>query len=406
MQRIIFHIDVNNAFLSWTAVDLLNKGFNYDIRNSYAVIGGDQKARKGIVLAKSNPCKKLGITTSETLWSAKKKCPAMKVYMPDYKIYSSMSNKLFELLSKYSPDIEIASIDECYLDYGKVKNLYGDEIEFAYKLKEEIKNTFGFTVNIGIANNKLCAKMASDFSKPNKVHTLYNNEIKDKMYPLSINELFGIGKKTTEKLKELNVNTIGDLANFDENKLYKYFKNQAINMINSAKGIDNSEVITETTNPDSISNETTLEQDIENKESLYPHLMALAESVGIRIRKQKKYCNVICVVLKDNYFKRKSHQRKLDNATNITSEIYSIAKQILNEMWQDDKIRLIGLRLDKLTDNIVYQPSLFEENNTREESSKIDSTIDELKEKYGSKIISKASLSKKCKENNSLKKEF
>ena len=183
MEKIIFHIDVNNAFLSWTAIELLNNGYKYDIRNSYAVIGGDPKMRKGIVLAKSTPCKKLGIYTSMNLYEAKKKCSVLKVYPPNYKFYSEMSNKLFNLLNKYTPDIEIASIDECYLDYGKVKNIYGDQYLFAQKLQKEIYDILGFTVNIGIANNKLCAKMASDFSKPNKIHTLYDFEIESKMYP-------------------------------------------------------------------------------------------------------------------------------------------------------------------------------------------------------------------------------
>lgn len=384
------HIDVNNAFLSWTAVDLLNKGSKYDIRNSYAVIGGDPKARKGIVLAKSTPCKRLGIKSAETLYSAKKKCKVLKVYEPNYKLYSLMSHKLFNLLSKYSPDIEIASIDECYLDYGKVKNLYGNELDFAYKLKDEIKNTLGFTVNIGIANNKLCAKMASDFTKPDKVHTLFNNEIKDKMYPLPIGDLFGIGKKTNEKLMNLGINTIGDLANYDSNKLSKYFKNQASNMIEWAKGIDYSDVISEKYIPDSISNEITLTSDISDKDKLYPYLLNLADSVGIRLRKQKKYASVICVVLKDNYFRRTSHQRKLKNATNITSEIYGVSKEILNEM-EFNEVRLIGIRLDKLVDNLTYQGSLFDDNNFKDKE-KIETTLDNLKQKFGNKVINKASL--------------
>ena len=389
-MRIIMHIDVNNAFLSWTAVDLLNQGFKYDIRNSYAVIGGDPKARQGIVLAKSTPCKKVGIKSAETLYSAKKKCKVLKVYPPNYKLYSYMSNKLFELLSKYSPDIEVASIDECYLDYGKVKNLYGDEKEFAYKLKEEIKNTLGFTVNIGIANNKLCAKMASDFTKPDRVHTLYDNEIETKMYPLPIGDLFGIGKKTSEKLINIGINKICDLAHADIDYLSKYFKNQSINMINMAKGIDYSEVIVEKYNPDSISNEITLLNDIDNKSELYPYLLSLSEGLGIRIRKQKKYAHVICVIVKDNYFKRYSHQKKIKNATNITKEIYEISKEILDEM-EIDTVRLIGIRLDKLTNNINYQVSLFD-NETKEEKEVIDVTLDKLKQKYGNKIITKASL--------------
>ena len=390
MEKIIFHIDVNNAFLSWTAIELLNNGYNYDIRNSYAVIGGDPKARRGIVLAKSTPCKKLGIYTSMNLYEAKKKCNILKVFPPNYKFYNEMSNKLFELLNKYTPDIEVASIDECYLDYGKVKKLYGDELQFAKKIQKEIYETLGFTVNIGIANNKLCAKMASDFSKPNKIHTLYDNEIKDKMYPLPINDLFMIGKKTSEKLINLGIKTIGDLANFPYEELYVYFKNQANFLINQAKGIDDSEVDSETYVPKGISNEITLDKDVIRKEDLYPYLLNLSELVSIRLRKQKKYATVICIILKDNYFKRKSHQRKLNNATNITSEIYKFSKEILDEMWNEDRIRLIGIRLDKLVDNVNYQGSLFEEKNVAD--SKVDSVIDNLKEKYGNKIITKASM--------------
>ena len=289
MERIIFHIDVNNAFLSWTALDLLNQGYKYDIRDSYAVIGGDPMMRKGIVLAKSNACKKLGIYTSMTLYEAKKKCSVLKIYPPNYKLYSEMSNKLFDLLSKYTPDIEIASIDECYLDYGKVKSLYGDEYEFATKLQKEIYETLKFTVNIGIANNKLCAKMASDFSKPNKIHTLYTNEVESKMYPLPINDLFMIGKKTSEKLMNLGIKTIGDLANFPYDKLYPHFKNQAKFLINQARGIDDSIVDSETFIPKGISNEITLEKDITIKEELYPYLMSICEAISIRLRRQKKY---------------------------------------------------------------------------------------------------------------------
>ena len=388
MERIIFHIDVNNAFLSWTAIDLLNQGYKYDIRSSYAVIGGDPKARKGIVLAKSTPCKKLGIKTAETLYEAKKKCRVLKVYPPNYKFYSEMSNKLFNLLSKYTPDIEIASIDECYLDYGKVKNLYGDEIKFAHNLKKEIYEKLGFTVNIGIANNKLCAKMASDFTKPYKVHTLYDYEIEEKMYPLDVSELFGIGIKTSEKLKNIDIKTIGDLANFNYDKLYTYFKNQASFLINQAKGINYDEIISEDTSPKGISNEITLEHDVSNKQELYGYLMNLSEVVSLRLRKEKKYASVICVILKDNYFKRKSHQRKITNPTNVTDEIYKISKEILDEMYNEEKIRLIGLRLDKLTDTFNFQASLFDE----EKIVNVDEVIDSLKEKYGNKIITKASL--------------
>ena len=392
MKKIIMHIDVNNAFLSWTAVLYLKKGFKTDIRNTYAVIGGDEKARKGIVLAKSNPAKKRGVVTAESLYSAKRKCPNLKVYPPDYNFYKKMSDSMLNLIRKYSPDIEQMSIDECFLDYTPVKHLYGDEVEFAYKLKKEIYDTLGFTVNIGIGNNKLCAKMASDFSKPYKVHTLYEDEVSIKMWPLKVDELFGIGKKTAIKLHNLNINSIYDLAHTDYHFLYKYFKNQSRDMIDAALGKGSDVVISEASEPKGIGNETTLNRNIFSKEELEPYLLALSENVAIRLRKQKKYASVVVVTLKDRFFKRVSHQKKLVNATNLTEEIYKTALDILSEMDIDDGVRLIGVRLDKLSDSSSHQVSLFEDLKVREDSNELEKTVDFLKEKYGFKVIKKASL--------------
>lgn len=393
MKRIIMHIDVNNAFLSWTAIELLKKGYKYDIRNSYAVIGGDEKSRRGIVLAKSTPAKKMGVVTGETLYSARKKCPSLRTYPSNYKWYQEMSNAFVAILRKYSPDIEQVSIDECYLDYGKVQNLYGDPYEFAKKIQKEIDDTLGFTVNIGIANNKLCAKMASDFSKPNKIHTLYQEEVKEKMWPLPVEDLFGIGRKSAPKLHELGIHTIGDLAHTSPEKLTKYFKNQVYDMIRSANGENDSEVVSTIEDPKGIGNETTLDHDIRNKGELYSFLRALSENVAIRLRSQNKYAHVVVVTLKDQYFKRTSHQRKLVNATNLTDEIAKVACQILDEMWKEDMaVRLIGIRLDHLTSVSHHQVSLFEDLEDREENKKLDQTVDQLKQKYGFKIIKKASL--------------
>ena len=392
MKRIIMHIDVNNAFLSWTAVLYLKKGIKTDIRKTYAVIGGDEKARHGIVLAKSMPAKKRGVVTAETLFSAKKKCPNLKVYPPDYNFYKKMSDNMLDLIRNYSPDIEQMSIDECFLDYTPVKHLYGNEVEFAYKLKKEIYDKLGFTVNIGIGNNKLCAKMASDFSKPYKVHTLFDNEVEEKMWPLQVDELFGIGKKTAMKLHNLNINTIYDLAHTDSSFLYKYFKNQAKDMIDSANGRGSDIVVSEESIPKGIGNETTLNRNISSRDELYPYLLALSENVAIRLRKQNKYASVIVVTLKDKFFRRFSHQKKLVNATNLTEEIYKTACDILDEMMVDDGIRLIGVRLDKLSDTSSHQVSLFEDLKVREDNNELEKTVDELKEKYGFKVIKKASL--------------
>ena len=389
MERIIMHIDVNNAFLSWTALYLLEQGYQTDIRNIEAIIAGDPKKRSGIVLAKSTPAKRKGIKTAETIYEAKRKCPNLKIFKPTYEMYKRKSEELFNLLKTYTPDIEKASVDEGYLDYGKIKNIYGDELEFAKKIQKQIKEELGFTVNIGIANNKLCAKMASDFSKPNKIHTLYKHEIKQKMYPLPIEDLFGVGKQTAQKLRYLNINKIEDLAKKDEYSLRKLFKNQAKHLIEIANGIDNSKVDSSIYIPKGISHELTLKEDAISKQELYQHLRTLSEMVSKRIRKENKYAKVICVILKDNNFKRYSHQKKLKNQVNSYNEIYNYSKEILNEFYKNEKIRLIGIRLDDLTEEKTYQTSLFDKHSEKDE--KIDKIIDQINDKYGKQVLKRAS---------------
>lgn len=378
------HIDVNNAFLSWSAIDLLNKGSKYDIRNSYAVIGGDEKARRGIVLAKSMPAKKQGVVTAETLYQAKKKCPALRIYPPNFEFYHTMSHKMFDILYSYTPDIEIASIDECYLDYGKIKKVNGDEVEFAYKIKKEIYDKLGFTVNVGVANNKLCAKMASDFSKPYKVHTLFDYEVKEKMYPLPIGDLFGVGKKTAAVLKEMGILTIGDLANADETKLRKTFKNQTSYLINSARGIDNSEIISYRTDPKCISASETLPNDAYSPSEVKELMTKLSERIGLELRKEKKYAYVITAILKNKDFQNVSKQTKLLNPTNISKDIFNIAFKLLEQIWDKNGVRLVGLRVSNLVSNYYFQASVFDNNIEIEEAKeKLATTIDHLKEKYG-----------------------
>lgn len=394
-MRIIMHVDVNNAFLSWNALYLLKNGFNKDIRNCYAVIGADEKSRHGIVLAKSMPAKKMGVVTAEPIYMAKKKCPNLEVYPPNYFWYKEMSNKMFDLIRSYTPDIEIMSIDECFIDYTKVKHLYGDEIKFAYKLQKEIYDKLGFTVNVGVANCKLCAKMASDFSKPYKVHTLFENELETKMKPLPVDDLFFVGKKTAEKLHNLNIHTIKDLSVSDPAYLYKYFKNQAIKLVESANGIDNSEVETERGASKGISNSTTLSYNLVYKEQAYEILEEISDNITRQLRKEKRYANTVSVNVKDRFFKSSSHQIKLKNPVNKTSEVFEIAKRLFDELWDETPLRLIGISLTDLTDVGLYQVSLFEDTKDLDKANDLENVVDEIKNKYGVKSINKASLASK-----------
>ena len=383
MERKILHVDVNNAFLSWTALERLKNGEKIDIREIPAVIGGDENRRAGIVLAKSMKAKICGISTGETLYMARQKCPNLQVFNGDYDKYREYSNKLYKLLLEYTDKIERYSIDECFLDMTLY--LQGREIiDIANEISKRIYSELGFTVNIGIANNKLLAKMASDFEKPNKVHTLFENEIENKMWPLPAKELFMLGRKTVPKLFKMRIKTIGDLARFDRNILIKKFGKHGNLMWEYANGIDNSEVNYLREKPKGIGTSITLPLDICNINKLEEILLELTEQVCFRLRKENMIAKIVNVQLRTKDFVDFSHQGKLDFATSLTNEIYKKAKILLNEMYKSGMcIRLIGIRVDKLENENESQMSLFENNSVTKKQEKLDKTIDELKNKYG-----------------------
>lgn len=391
MQRIIFHIDVNNAFLSWTAVYLLNHGYKQDIRKIPSVIGGDEKARHGIVLAKSPIAKKYGIVTAETLYSARNKCRFLQVFPPNYPFYKEQSEKLMNYLSRYTPTIEQYSIDECFLDLTGTSLLYGnDYVNLAHKIKDEIKGKFGFTVNIGIGENKLCAKMASDFEKPDKVHTLYMNEIETKLWPLKVEDLFMLGRSSAKKLNELGIYTIKDLKDANINILRRYFKNGADYFKEAALGIDYSKV--EPRNPKNkcISISRTLPYDVTKKEDLLKILYSETEEVSYTLRTQKLYVKTIAVTYRNNLFKNYSHQITIPNATNVTGEIFKQVKIIFERSYKEDPIRNIGVRLADLKKTAEKQLTLFMEDDIKVDD-KVEEVMDSIIKKYGKNSVIRAS---------------
>lgn len=390
-ERIIFHIDVNNAFLSWTAVWLLKTGYHLDIRTIPAIIGGSETDRRGIVLAKSPIAKKFGVVTAETIYHAKKKCPELRIYPPNYQWYYEKSCELFDYLSQYSPLIEKFSVDECFLDMSGTHYLYKDYENLARHIKQEIKEKFGYTVNIGIANNKLCAKMASDFEKPDKVHTLYKEEVKQKLWPLPVGDLFMVGKKSKEVLNRLNIITIKDLAISDEKILEKHFKSQARYFKEAAWGIDNSKVEPRSSKTTSISVTETLPYDYIDEQKLKEVLFRQTEEVTRQLRGQKQYARTVAVIYKNNQFKNYSAQSKLPNPTNSMKEIYKLVNEIFDKSYKNDPIRLIGVRLADFQDKKEKQLSLFEEELVEEENG-IQKTIDDINEKFGKSLIAPASL--------------
>ncbi len=382
-MRIIFHVDVNNAFLSWTAVYLLNHGYDKDIRTIASVIGGDEKKRHGIVLAKSPIAKKYGVVTAETLYAARKKCPNLEVYPPNHEYYVEMSKKFYNYLKDYTPVIEQASIDECFLDLTGTNYLYDDILKLAYKIKNDIKEKFGFTVNVGIANNKLCAKMASDFTKPDKVHTLFDYEIESKMWPLPVGDLLFVGKSTAATLKSININTIGELAKANKTLLNKYFKNMTDDLINRAKGIDNSKVITNYGFNKCISISRTLEKDTSDVRKLKKILLDMSDQVGLRARKYNLFAKNVAVTFKTSSFKSFSHSMTLDNSINNTLKIYENVLRLFEKIKTNEKIRSIGVRLGELDFKNTEQVSLF---NSKSDDN-IQKLLDNINSKYKNSVV-------------------
>ena len=384
MARIIFHVDVNNAYLSWSAVYLLQQGYGIDIRTVPSVIGGDEEDRHGIVLAKSPIAKKYGVVSAETIYSAKKKCPNLLVYPPVFEFYIKESNCFYNYLRQYTPMIEQASIDECFMDLTDTKYLYDDILKLAYKIKNDIKEKYGFTVNVGIGNNKLCAKMASDFEKPDKVHTLFDYEIKDKMWPLPVGDLLFVGKRSALLLESLGIKTIGDLANKEPFQLERHFKNRSVDLINSAKGIDNSKVIVDYGLNKCISISRTLKEDTKDEKVIKKILLDMSNQVGLRARRHNQFANTIAITFKTSSFKAYSHQLKLVNPINNTMDIYHNVLELLKEINLQEEIRSIGIRLDNLKTKPNEQVSLFSE---KKEDNSLQKLMDDINSKYKNTMI-------------------
>lgn len=401
MSNLIFHIDVNSAFLSWTALSKLRAGEEIDLRLIPSIIGGDMHKRHGVVLAKSIPAKAYGITTGEPVVNAYRKCPALVNAAPDHGYYRSMSRQLMEYLSGICPDIEQVSIDECYMDYTPIADRYpSPEIAAAF-IKDSIYKEFGFTVNVGISDKKVLAKMASDFKKPNLVHTLYSWEIEEKLWPLPVSSLFMCGHSSVETLKKLGIITIGELAKTNPEILEAHLKSHGRTLWQYANGYDSSEVIPEPAKMKGIGNSTTLVSDAETAEDAKKVLLHLSESVGERLRVSHRLAGLVCTEIKYNTFKSVSHQAILDTPTSSTDEIYSAACALFDELWDGTPIRLLGVRTTKLTDeDEPIQISIFDYDTnasghdtiTLRKKQQLDAALDSIRSRFGKDAIKRGSL--------------
>ena len=391
-DRLIFHVDVNSAFLSWEAVDRLTKGDTLDLRTVPSCVGGDPERRTSIVSTKSIPAKKYGIVTGEPVATALRKCPDLIVVNPNFHLYKRMSHAFKSILNEYTPLMQSFSIDEVFMDMSGMERLHPDPIKLAYEMKDRIRDELGFTVNVGIARNKLCAKMASDFEKPDKVHTLFPDEIADKMWPLPVGELFGCGQSTAKKLIEMHINTIGELAKTDERMLLSAFGEKSARYLhNASNGIDDSPVVNEEREAKSYSVENTTEDDVTDFETVNHLLLAEADIVGGRLRADEVKAFTITVIFRTGDMKRHSHGRKMENSTDITSEIYDMAVRLMKEAWKGEPLRLIGLSASDIDKDGFQQMSLFGEEE-KEKQKNLDKALDQIRSKYGNNSVMRAGI--------------
>ena len=409
MSSVIFHIDVNSAYLSWTAAEKLKKGVAQDLREIPSIIGGDQKSRHGVVLAKSVPAKKYGIRTGEPVANAFRKCPNLVMEPPDHKMYRQKSAMLMEYLRSFTTKIEQVSVDECYMDFTEIASQYASPVSAAFQIKDSIREKFGFTVNIGISSNKLLAKMASDFEKPDKVHTLFREEVPLKMWPLPIGELFMAGRSSVEALKKLEIDTIGDLANADLGLIELHLKSHGKMLWEFANGIDHSEVQPEQSEAKGVGNSTTLSEDAATVEEAMKVFHKLAKSVGARLRKAGQRAGMVSMEIKYYDFRTASHQKQLLKPTNEDQVLYETACQLFKEIWSGEPVRLLGIRTAKLSaESEPEQMTLFDMELPQppdEKHQRLNAAMEAIRKRYGNDAVKKASLMKKTDGKNDGKKK-
>lgn len=402
MRQIIFHIDVNSAYLSWTAVEELKNGSDRDLREIPAIIGGSQKSRHGVVLAKSIPAKKFGIKTGEPVANALRKCPNLTMAPPDHKMYHEYSQKLMDFLKTYTPDIEQVSVDECFMDFTGIAKQFLSPVDAALEIKNEVKKRFGFTVNIGISDKKLLAKMASDFQKPDKVHTLFTEEIQVKMWPLPVGELYMAGQSSVRTLEKLEIRTIGDLAQTNPKIIELHLKSHGRKLWELANGLDDSVVEVEKAEAKGIGNSTTLPRDLVTEEEAKEVLLRLAESVGGRLRKAGQKAGMVSVEIKYHSFESCSHQKQILQPTNSDQLIYNTAVELFRELWNKEPIRLLGIRTSKLSEegepeqltifDIQYEEKQKKNISQNKKHEELDKALDKIRKKYGNEAVIRGGL--------------
>ena len=390
MEKIIFLVDMNAFFVS---CELSRRP---ELKGKPAAVAGDPKNRSGIILAANYEARGLGIKTTMVLYEAKRLCPELILLPPDHAFYEERSQEVMEILNSFTPLVEQNSVDEAWLDMTGCENIFGKPLEAAEKIMERIKTELGLWCSIGISENKFLSKMASEMKKPLGITELWQEDIPSKLWPLPVDHMYGVGKRTAEKLNGLGIFTIKDLAMEDINRLRSLLGKSGEHLSVLSNGIDNDPVCPQIhSSMKSIGRSTTLSEDVVSLEKAKLVIMALVEEIGMTARKHNKLGKTIQISMKYSDFKSITRQVSI-NETNLTKDILRSSITLLERIWDPNKpVRLLGVCLTGFGDDESSQISFFdsiEMPKNKEKEVRLESAMDAIRNKHGYKSLRRASL--------------
>ncbi len=392
--RVILHCDLNNFFAS---VECL---LNPALQGLNVAVCGSVEERHGIVLAKNESAKKFGVKTGEAIWEAKQKCPDLTIVPPHYDKYVYFSGKVKKIYEEYTDMVEPFGMDECWLDITGSRQLFGDEQKIADEIRNRIKKEIGLTISVGVSFNKIFAKLASDFKKPDAVTTLTEKDIKTKIWPLPCSDLLGVGKNTAKTFYRFGIKTIGDIANTPENIMQKNFGKTGITLRNYANGFDFSPVLRESETPPvkSVSRGITCKRDLYSLADVSPVVFSLSEKVSHNLRKYGFFATTVRVSIKDNHLVTRDFQQKLRTPVRASDVLAKKSIELIEKNYPFSiPARAVTVCAANLVeDKFIYQLCLDEDYEYLEKIEKLDSSVDSIREKFGSDSIVRASSLKLC----------
>ncbi|SHJ24372.1 DNA polymerase IV [Thermoclostridium caenicola] len=393
MKRVVFLVDMNAFYISCETTR------RPELAGIPAAVAGDPKKRSGIILAANYEARKYGVKTTMTVGEAQKRCPEIILVPPDHSFYEEKSRQVMELLSGYTPIIEQASIDEAWLDMTGCEILSGQPRAAAERIMADIRDKLDLMCSIGISENKFLAKMAAEMKKPMGITELWVHDVPEKLWPLDVKAMYGIGNKTAQLLANLNIRTIGELAKVDPAVLSEKLGKFAFEIHQKANGIDNDPVTPHS--PDemkSIGRSTTLPEDITDLEEARKVIMELSEEIAMSARRHNKKGRTVQITIKYSDFKTITRQTRI-SPTNLARDIMQAGFMLLEKNWNRFRpVRLLGISISGFEEDFCDQVSLFEQANIghdRVKEEKLERTLDQLRLKYGLDKISRAALIKR-----------